>query len=93
MGFFKELEFEVPSTKTEKLSFHDVIGVSWSKGTKAILITVGSWIDKDRFANDVTPQQTTSITFTSAQNFEEVSKVIDLIINSPDSIFNGGVKE
>lgn len=93
MGFFKEIEFTIQTTKQDVLTFHDIVGISWSKGTAVILVTVGSWKSKEEFAQDLPYEKTTNITFTGAKEFQHVAKIVDSLVNSPDSIFNGGVPE
>lgn len=93
MGFFKDIQVQVPGTITKSMGFHDVIGVSWSKPTQIIQVTVGSWSDKERFNTQLTPEFTKSFTFTKSDNFEDVAKILELIINDPGSIFFGGTLE
>lgn len=93
MPFSKDIPFEVPTTKTTLLTFHDIVGVSWSRNTKIIALTIGSWESKENWANDEPFLTTTTVNYKNADDFEVLTKIINTIVNSPGSIFEGGIPD
>lgn len=89
MGFFKDIQFTVSEPKEVTLTYHDIVGISWSSGSAILQVTVGSWLTKEEFESELDPSKTTVVAFTDQWQFENVSNVIESLVNS-DSIFSGG---
>lgn len=93
MAFSKPVDFTIQEPKVIQLTFHDIIAISWTFSTGQVLVTVGSWLDKESWANKESPMNQTQVMYSGAELFDNVSAIIDTIIADQEGLFGGGTKD